>query len=147
MKRTGFDETRDQQIANEAAVDRSLMCSADRCPRKWTVSVGGSRGLCCAHGCSDRSAWPRITQQILDDEIDQARYGSAPKAEPQPVDRSEALRQLRTLRLGAVSGTQWAESLRRRELAGQNLTLFQREAWREVLGQPPKTGAWEEALP
>lgn len=131
MRRTGFDETRDQQVAAEVADDRWLRCAANDCPCKWTVSVGGARGLCSSHAWAELNLWPIITRQMLDDELDRAR-GARVVPAPKLADRETAMQRLRELRLGSAAPRQWAEDLERREREGKRLTPFQREAWREV---------------
>jgi hypothetical protein len=65
MRRTTFDENRDQRAVDEAVSGGSLMCCAHGCPNRWTVDSGdrGIHRLCSAHAWSDRDRWPSITNQ------------------------------------------------------------------------------------
>lgn len=81
MKRTTFDASRDQRIANESGEDRSLYCVATGCPNKWSVDPPRA---CGAHAWSEASLWPSITQRQLELETERtlaaaARIGQPPK--------------------------------------------------------------------
>lgn len=136
MKRTAFDAYRDQQAAEHFDDDRELMCAASGCPRRWTVSVGGDKGKCSAHAWADASLWPRITQQLLDQDADRARRQQRPAQQPRRLSGEEKLQTLHTMRANLCKKTfdkSWARELQSRENEGECLSEFQRKAWREAL--------------
>lgn len=135
MKRTAFDESRDQRIADDAT-DPSLQCAARGCPNRWSVECQAGR-VCSAHAWVEKHHWPRVTQEQLDAQLDRARYADAARPPPQvrPLDLADKRAILR--RLPAVCeakrGREWAMDLRYREMHGEPLTLAARHMWRSVL--------------
>lgn len=97
MKRTAFDESRDDRIATETAVDRRFMCIATGCPNRWSVDAGKGR-MCSAHAWSEPHQWPSVTQEQLDAETDWARYAAAERPAKAPLSASEKVGILRRLR-------------------------------------------------
>jgi hypothetical protein len=132
MRRTAFDESRDQRIANEAAPDRAQLCAANGCPNRW--SVGPAR-LCSAHARADRHLWPQITQEQADAETDRSIAAQMPKPEPGPRrgPRPDEIEAMRRLSVGSADPKAWAKRLREREERGERLTGLQRSMWREAL--------------
>lgn len=130
------NHVRDNAIADEANVDRSLMCPAQGCQNRW--SVDGERGRACsAHYWADPREWPRITQQLLDADAERAlRYGrvrvppSAPKLTTQ--ERRAAVQALQACCKQAPDRT-WAAQLQARHQRGERLTLSQVQAYRSAL--------------
>jgi hypothetical protein len=127
---------RDQRIADEVGLEASLRCKARGCPCPWSVNFGTK--LCSAHAlCSSPSEWPFVTQHLLEDETERARFGPHAFTEPEPVTRAEAfaaLEEVRTARLFARQGARgWALKLQAAEAAGQSLSAYQRQAWRTAL--------------
>ena len=136
MKRKPFDEARDQRIADEVEqVERHLMCTANGCPRRWSVS--GDRGKACsAHYWSEPRDWPRITQRLIDDEIDRARYADASRPAPAPNTREqrEAIAEgLQRVVAERGDGRAWARELQRRHQSGARVTPAEVEAYRRAL--------------
>lgn len=140
MKRSTFDESRDQRFAvDTVAEDRALRCGAAGCPNRWSVDAGAGQ-LCGAHAWAEPHDWPSITQRqqclVADLAIERAR----PKPTPHRYTRDEKRDLLARLR--AVTAGQsdrdpkaWARELREREDAGEVLSLHQRQCWREALGR------------
>lgn len=125
-------------------IERDLLCAADGCPLQWSVKKESSKGLCTYHAWSAPHLWPRITQEVLDAQADQARKNVEPKPEPVPVDRQatiDALRQV--LNRSDQDPKAWAKRLREREESGERLKPIQRKAWREVLTERP-SDEWME---
>lgn len=139
---------RDQRIADEAAVDRTLLCCANGCPNVWSVDAGN--GHCCtAHAYASRHYWPQITQEQLDAEADRALVAAAPKhVEPAAVLSEREKRQL-LMRLASVlqkpkDPRAWIGRLEARARAGQQLSTVQRDALRQV--HSPLIGPEERAI-
>lgn len=107
MKRTKFDENRDQPVANREEYPKGytpeLMCSAHGCPNRWTVDSNdkGINRLCSAHAWADAERWPEITQQQQWDETDRARLRGDPKVQPISLTRAERLEIVERLRIAA----------------------------------------------
>jgi len=132
---TATTNRRDQRIADDAAEDQHLLCSAQGCPCRWSIDNGKGR-LCTNHAAAAPARWPEITRQLKDAEVDRAmdRLPFTPPAKV--VDKAAAIAKLRGFRLGANAGgpKDWAHQLAERERRGENLTLAQRTMWREALG-------------
>lgn len=61
MKRSQFDDSRDQRISTEAAVVRTdYSCQAHGCPNAGSID----RGVCYYHWRADPSEWHAVTQEI-----------------------------------------------------------------------------------
>lgn len=130
-------QRRDQRTADAAAGDdRSLMCSAHGCPNRWSVDIG--RRMCSAHYHADPIEWPSVTEQQLWAETDRAAANAFPPSPVAPLtleQKQEVLARMQEMgRRLPESLKAWAYRLRDREQAGEKLTLFQREAWRGVIG-------------
>lgn len=132
--------SRDERIADDAGADRQLLCSAHGCPNRWAVDAGNGR-LCSAHAWVGRHLWPQVTQEQQDAETDRARAAMNDPEPPAYVRRDPA-------RLGAALAKlaqqkdpmrgfrrlQWVEQNRAGRLpSGQQMTEFQRWAWRHAL--------------
>ncbi len=134
---SSYREKRDQRIANDSTQDRALMCSANGCPNRWSVS-GCDNGTCCsAHAWSDTKFWPQITQEQLDAQTERALRSAAG---PEPERRAD-VRRLRAelaklgekLRANVQHPRAWAYRLKAREEAGEKLNDHQQAAWRAVV--------------
>lgn len=128
---------RDRKTTDETAVDKALMCAAHGCPNHWSSDFGHGR-VCSAHSRGGSSDWPRITQQVLNAEVDRARYGAAnraaqPKAPPTSEERKAIALRMREALSDPRAGRAWAYHLRERHLAGANLTQAQIEAYQTAL--------------
>ena len=142
MKRSAFDDSRDQRIARESQHDSRLMCQASGCPNRWSVSDqpgAGARGLCSAHAWSEPMHWPAITQEQNDAQTDRAVAAARPKVRPPPLtfaDKRAILTKLSALTAAWANRDPkaWAHALKAREERGENLNHKQREAWRSALG-------------
>jgi hypothetical protein len=123
---------RDQRIADEVEIEADLRCIADRCPRRWSSDFGAK--LCSAHAAAKSTHhWPRITQDLIDLETQQALRGPRPRPQ-RYATREEGIAALEKLRhMGRGDPRRWAKVLQRREERGVQLTKFQRVAWREVV--------------
>ena len=147
MSRKPFDASRDQRVAEDYGDDRALLCNATGCPNRWTVSHGGSPGLCSAHAWADRHLWPQITSEQNDAQTERAYAMGGRGGDESPrrsVDKRAVIDRLRSLNFGQQAGREWAEKLRQREEAGERLTQAQKEAWRaalHVVGSDARTAA------
>jgi hypothetical protein len=115
MKRTAFDDRRDQQTANEylGAHLPCRVCSG--MTNRDDLSTYGAQCFDCYR------RWQC-----------QAPGGDAPR-----MSRDERLGLLHRLRGALVAHQQpkaWAYALQRRELGGERLDSFKAQAWREALG-------------
>jgi hypothetical protein len=151
MKQSAYERARDERIADEVAspMDRALMCPAAGCPLRWSVSGERGRG-CSAHYWANPRDWPSITQRLVEDDADRARYGPADRPEAAPVQpevRKAAVAALHAFADGRGRDPRtWARELQRRHAAGERLSEFKVEAYRRALrldiasGGPP--GEW-----
>lgn len=116
MRRTGFDERRDQQIADDYTRDKGK-CAFCGCmtDHDTLVEYGARCGPC-------------FTQYVT---------GGRPNPPmPTRAEKKATLLKLKSLlALNAGSCLQWAEKLRNREQSGEALSLAQRQAWRAALGE------------
>lgn len=128
MKRTGFDEHSDRQVANQFLAGHMQCRRCGNTAERETLSAYG--GLC--GGCySDYVTGGRPNPQ-------------APSAQARVVKLkrlSAALGQL-----GRGDGLAWARRLQAREDAGEPLNLAQRDAWRRALRVRAVPVDEEEAL-
>ena len=129
---------RDRAIAEDAGAEFALRCRARGCPMLWSVNFGTK--LCSAHALAiDPRDWPRITEQLLAEETDRARFGPPPAPPaPPPVSRGEALETLAQVRDGKLFARtlprDWAHRLEEAERAGRPLSAWQRACWRQACG-------------
>jgi hypothetical protein len=147
VKRSAFDEHRDQRIAAESHSDRALMCSAHGCPLRWSVNFG--QPLCSVHNRYELHDWPRMTDWLNEREADEAfrRQQPAPPARVKhwTSDEKRAIGQRLRAALRNQGGRGWAERLRDREERGDRLNDAQRAMWRQALHRNAETA--EEAQP
>jgi hypothetical protein len=159
MRRTPFDPSRDQQVADDASIGQSLQCAAQGCPNVWSVDIGNGR-LCSWHHWKPAHLWPQITAELQDE----VRRRSRVKAQaasgirhefddegPSSYTPQERLAMALHLRDGlAAMGKQdpkaWARALRDREAAGERLTSAQKDAWREALGRELRAEKTDEEM-
>jgi len=125
---SGFNAKRDAAIANEVHADRTLMCTANGCPNRWSVDAGNGR-LCSAHAWVEQHHWPQVTQEQLDAETDRALRAAArgPKQAPRRLSREEKVEILGRLRevanrIRGGDGTSWARSIVERSRSGVRVT-------------------------
>ena len=82
MKRTTFDSSRDQRVADEHTVSSKLLCRADGCPNRWSIAEGqfgdGIQGLCSAHAHADHHDWPAVTQAEQDAAFERSNAAPIP---------------------------------------------------------------------
>jgi hypothetical protein len=129
---------RDRAIADEAGAEFALRCRAHGCPMLWSVNFG--RKLCSAHAlATDPRDWPRVTEALLAEETDRARYGPPPAPNgPEPMDRPHAIEALAQVRDGRLFARtlprDWAHRLEEAERAGRPLSAWQRTCWRQACG-------------
>lgn len=137
MKRSAFDENRDQRIAADSQSERHLMCAAHGCPLRWSVNFG--EPVCSVHNRYERHDWPRVTEWLQEREADEAfkrqNVQPAPPLRHFTVEQKRAVGQKLRHALRQSGGRQWAERLKQREEAGENLTDAQRAMWRQALGR------------
>jgi hypothetical protein len=133
---------RDQFIADEANRDSSLQCRAEGCPLAWSVDTDNLR-LCTAHNRhrNNSAAWPRISAELQLAETRRS-MNQPPPCAPAPPFSDERKREIlanvatKLRQMGTGDPRRWIERLKHAEERGQPLTLFQRRAWREMLGEP-----------
>lgn len=140
MKRSKFDESNDQRVADGVGVPPALMCAANGCPNRWTTSIGH---VCRWHADAPKERWPEVTQQQQWNETERAQARNEPAHEPYVAPLSFAAKKAVLLRLREVfsiggNSRDWAHRLRDREERGERLTAPQREAWRTVLRSATK---------
>lgn len=150
MKRSAFDENRDQRIADHvSATDQALMCRAQGCPLCWSVNAEGRVHLCSAHAWSDPEDWPRITARLQDQHARAANRAARPRVPAQPISAEEKRaigQKLRQAVRRIEIGKRWAHRLQGREQAGEKLSEAQRSMWRDALGvkdQPAQDDPFE----
>lgn len=131
MKRTAFDESRDQRVANETGRSASLMCRAHGCPNLWSTSIGN---LCRWHAASEPHYWPEITREQQDAETDRAVYASAERREvytqPMTLAEKRAIADRMRVALDAArkNPRAWIGRLQERAAAGEPMTAGQKQA-------------------
>lgn len=135
MKRSKFDETRDQRVADEAGTPQHLLCAAHGCPNRWSNSIGH---VCRWHADADKERWPEVTQQQQWDETERARMRAEPAPYVEPLRHAEKRAIL--AKFAAVldrtgqDPKAWAKRLRHRERRGERLSGNLRTMWRAALG-------------
>lgn len=122
MKRTTFDENRDQRIADDATANHRPCTTCSASTHADVLSDHGARcATCYAAYCAaiNPAWWPN--RPLTADE------------------RSAVIRKARSA-LGAIGNAkpskQWALRLQARELAGERLSITQRAMWCAALGRP-----------
>lgn len=117
--------------------DRQTMCRAHECPNRWSVSEGF---LCSAHAWSPPEKWHDITSEQL--RLFAARQGAERQPHYRPVSTmTEAQRRAAIAKLADIAKGNnrdpkaWAYRLRDRERNGEQLSIVQRQMWRDVLGE------------
>jgi hypothetical protein len=114
MKRTGFDERRDQQVADDFTREMRPCSFCGASTERETLAEYGAR-------CG-----PCFTQ-----------YVTGGKPNPQMPTRQHKVATLNRLKALLVVGSgnhrQWAVNLRNREHSGEELSLAQRQGWRAAL--------------
>ena len=134
MRRSAFDETRDQHTADHLDRRAPLMCAAHGCPNRWTVDAGHGR-LCSAHAWAEPESWPDITYAQQWDETERARMRGEPTP---PASRNTSIEaaiapstgvgkctQQRTERIPS-SVVEWAHAKHRRIAAARRAELCAR---------------------
>jgi hypothetical protein len=122
----------------EAPQASNLHCMAHNCPMEWTVDTGSR--LCSYHAWAAAREWPSITSAL----IGRQHLGTLPtfaKAQNKQIPPSgitlstEQKRDavLGLKRLGSSDPRAWAKRLQARENAGEHLSKFQADAWRQAL--------------
>jgi hypothetical protein len=151
--RPKFDAHHDRAVADDAGLEFALRCRAHGCPCAWSVDFGAARKLCSAHAHAAETPgqWRSITERLLVDEAERARSGSPPAPmHHRPADRAAALAALAEIRAGRLfkraPGKAWAYRLMEAEHAGRSLSSFQRQAWREALGDATLGSAAAHAI-
>lgn len=123
--------SRADKFHDEHEAEKSLMCRASECPRRWTV---GPQNLCSAHAWADPKEWPGITDRLL---RELARQHPARQDEDFPELSEAQKREILTSFAASLRGEKdyklWAKRLRDREANGEHLSTIQKTAWREAL--------------
>lgn len=128
MKRTAFDDRRDQAVADDYLANH-LPCRV--CGNSTSRDELAAFGARCSHCHGDWCA--------------QANPGWWPNRPLRPHERAAVIRRARSganaLRAaqGSRDSRQWARDLKARDLAGEQLAPHQRAAWREALREPAST--------
>ena len=115
MRRTAFDERRDQQIADESGAGM-LPCSF--CGRQTEHAVLVEYGARCGPCFNAYVTRDRPVSRILTSD-----------------EKRAVLHRLRVLLSVQQHPRAWAHRLRDREDAGERLTRIQRDAWRTALNE------------
>lgn len=121
MRRTGFDERRDQQVADEYLGDH-MACRKCRAPthRDESSTYGAQCRACFEGWCAE--AKPRWLPD-------------RPLTPPELAKLRERIRVgLRAMVAQQGNPRAWIEALKGREEQRAPLTPFQRQAWRDALG-------------
>lgn len=100
----------------------------------WAESLAGMSGESIKHAlaCLPTDRPPTVGQfkaLCLGCPVDPTPRLPAPLAKRESIDRAKEI----GIKVGAVDPKRWAHLLRAREQAGDRLTQFQRDAWREAL--------------
>ena len=135
MKRSKFDESRDQRIADEGAPDRKMMCSANGCPNLWSTSDGH---LCRWHAEAPAHRWPEVTREMHDHITDKALSFCNDKPTPPHLgreDKSAILERLRAWVTGPKDPRAWICDLEDKEHDGERLSPMQKHALAHVRWQ------------
>ena len=135
MKRSKFDETRDQRIADEVGVSSALMCAAHGCPNLWSTSDGH---LCRWHIEAPAHRWPEVTREMHDHITDQALSFCNDKPGYQLMSREEKgaiLARLRAWVAGPKDPRAWICDLEDKEHDGERLSPMQKLALEQVRRQ------------
>ncbi len=122
------------RIENQDDSDKHLMCSAHECPNRWSVNF--DRPLCSAHFKADFADWSYVTDQEL-------RRFAAAQQEKKPIfkptrnltsyEKTKIVKELAALLKAKPDPKAWAHSLKKREQAGEALSLIQKSMWRAAL--------------
>lgn len=141
MKRTAFDEHRDQKVAEDygpRGCHPDLMCAAHNCPNRWSVDGGNGR-LCSAHAWAERHEWPLISEQQQWDETERARMNGIGRPRMHAPTQDEKVAILRGLagamakmRLNHANPRAWVGRLQARAAAGEPMSAMQRHALQAV---------------
>lgn len=136
MKRSQFDDTRDDQTSVAKGPEKTLMCAANGCPLRWSTSDGN---VCQHHAGAERHDWPLLTQQLQWDETERARRSGEPPVQTERLsfaDKREILANLSALpkRWACRDPKAWAHAMRAREEAGEPLNGMERASWRRAVG-------------
>lgn len=127
----GLNSFKTDKLVDDLAAEKSLMCQAHECPNRWSVDTGSK--LCSAHAWADPSEWRHITHQEISKVI--TRQHATPK-EVRPISEAEKrqiLQNLRDVLKSPKDPKAWAHKLREREQNGEQLSGYQKQAWREAL--------------
>lgn len=135
---THFDRHRDEQLAADVNVDRTLLCPAAGCPNRWSVAGERGRG-CSAHYWANPRDWPRITQELVEAETRLALIAAAARPAVPPETPPLDVRKAAVAVLHAFVDERnrdpraWARELQRRHQAGERLSAVKVEAYRRAL--------------
>lgn len=136
MKRTHFDDKRDEAIADRSAdpVDVVGRCSAHGCPNIWTRKEAK---LCRWHSAAAPRDWPAVTEELqrMVTDAAYARQGVEPAPALTREDKAAVLEQMRGLftTREPANPKAWAYALKDREESGERLSSAQRTMWRDAL--------------
>jgi hypothetical protein len=116
MRRTAFDEARDQRIADDVGASY-IACKV--CGKQTLIETLTEYGARCF--------------ECYGKHCGQGREHGQSFVKPDPVRLKRYLTQLANgIRESQRSPRSWADRLREREESGEHLTIAQREAWRSV---------------
>lgn len=113
--------------------DHNLMCTAQECPNRWSVS---SQMLCGAHAWAEPKNWAMITNAQL-----QAFAKRSAPRQPEPVEpmsmdeKMDAIANLSRLASVPTDYKLWAKKLKARETDGEILSNLQKKLWRGALNE------------
>jgi hypothetical protein len=115
VKRISFDDSKDQSI--NSSVESYLPCSF--CGKATLTATLSQYGARCAK-CFDTYCQEVSAPTLADERVAVAR---------KLIGLSAAWN-----KVGGSDPRQWAHDLRNREQSGERLSRFQRDAWREAIG-------------
>ena len=132
MRRSKFDESQDQRIADESEPDRKMMCGANGCPNLWSTS---DVHLCRWHAAAPAHRWPEVTRDMHDHITDQALSFCNDKPVSSPLSREEKsaiLECLRTVFTGPKDPLEWVCALEAKKASGERLSPTQKHALEHI---------------
>ena len=134
MKRSKFDENRDQRTADEYGTgpDKQMMCTAHNCPNLWSTSDGN---VCRWHAAAPPHRWPEVTQDLQDATTNRVIDAQRLPQQVAPVSQTERraiLNRLRTAMTQPRDPRAWIGVLLANEGRGERLSAMQKHCLASV---------------
>ena len=131
MRRTTFDGSQDQRIADDASSDNRLMCSARNCQNLWSTSDGN---LCRWHADAPPNRWPEVTEHmhglITQRIIERDRPQDAPFVSA--AEKRAILNKLRIVMTKPRDERLWLERLREKHRQGDSMSAMQKHCLAQI---------------